>query len=343
MINSGNQHLGFSPQIPTLTPAEMRNQSTLDRLTTFLRSLVLIPGQGINVRRDGSAGTVVESTAQSVEVGQPGRGISLYKDGTTFCVGLPSLNITYIRAPYKYSGYPGTYINAVATQSGKKEFRFTGAYPTYVGIRPKEYTGLDYDDWVHSGADGEDADTQAARVTGAVSICRFLAKNSSTLSDIPVTATAMSDYPHWEYSQSDNKLSASEFLTFPLLAKRDIIYDSAGIYAGKFSQIDMTLAANTTYIIYYELPKEWYTTFSNGGQVFVSLKIQADWRADYFYVYAGSVATDANKRLTAMDGMLPLQEILKFTATNATATYQKTPAPTYGTVTTVGGIVTGAT
>jgi len=52
----------YSPQIARLTPQELNNQSTLDRLTDHLNSLVLIQGDGIEISRQGSMGTLISSS-----------------------------------------------------------------------------------------------------------------------------------------------------------------------------------------------------------------------------------------------------------------------------------------
>jgi hypothetical protein len=50
----------------------MTNQSVLDRLTSHLNSLQLQAGKGINIRRQGSAGAVIEATGKPASAGGAG-------------------------------------------------------------------------------------------------------------------------------------------------------------------------------------------------------------------------------------------------------------------------------
>lgn len=54
--------VGYSNQIPNLTPENIKDPSVLKRLTAHLRSLNLISGDGISISRNGTCGTVISST-----------------------------------------------------------------------------------------------------------------------------------------------------------------------------------------------------------------------------------------------------------------------------------------
>jgi hypothetical protein len=64
-----NRHMSgdspYSPQIPELTPASMKDQSTLRRLTDYLRGLVLVsPDGSVSISRQASVGTSLTVNAE---------------------------------------------------------------------------------------------------------------------------------------------------------------------------------------------------------------------------------------------------------------------------------------
>ena len=55
----------YSPQIPDLTPAAMKNEGVLRRLVNHLRSLTLFAGEGIKISRQGYGTTISVDTVAS--------------------------------------------------------------------------------------------------------------------------------------------------------------------------------------------------------------------------------------------------------------------------------------
>jgi hypothetical protein len=89
----------YSAQIPRLKPGDMTNQSVLDRLTAHLNSLQLQAGNGIHIRRQGSAGSVIEAVPPVSVDSAKKRTVSLFMDGSTYCVYCPLLTIMYTQTP----------------------------------------------------------------------------------------------------------------------------------------------------------------------------------------------------------------------------------------------------
>jgi len=58
----------YSPQIPDLTPASMKNEGVLRRLVNHLRSLTLFAGEGIKISRQGY-GTTISLDTEPVQQG----------------------------------------------------------------------------------------------------------------------------------------------------------------------------------------------------------------------------------------------------------------------------------
>jgi hypothetical protein len=80
----------YSPQIPDLTPATIKNQGVLRRITEHLRSLIFKAGQGIKIDRRGF-GTTISVTD---EVFAKGGGESAEDNGPyfTYAAGILTLN-----------------------------------------------------------------------------------------------------------------------------------------------------------------------------------------------------------------------------------------------------------
>jgi hypothetical protein len=94
----------YSAQIPRLRPGDMTNQSVLDRLTSHLNSLQLQAGNGINIRRQGSAGAVIEATAKSAAGGAAAGGASYEGFFTVTITGDYTVNVSAGRIIRKGAG-----------------------------------------------------------------------------------------------------------------------------------------------------------------------------------------------------------------------------------------------
>ena len=334
------QHLGFAPQIPTLTPAEMRNQSTLDRLTTFLRSLVLIPGEGINVRRDGSSGTVVEAASQSSIELSNDRRISLGMSGANFTVTCPALIIFYI-----YPCHQSNLVTPVLVPA--KTFSFTSAYPSYVGIKENDYGGAS---WIHDSANGTDATTtdQYINFGDFLTVAKCYAKASSVLYDIPLYVTSIRQNFSFFYTKSSGALS----IITGAVNNAQWYKGAAGAFAGNasatFKFTARTLTAGQDLTLYYELPENWYELYAS-ARTFgtIPLKISTEAQAGYIYANAGSVKTNANNDLIYVVGPALFPPWIPFYSSDVAGQYVKTvnfgaSTVTYGTVTGKKGIIQGA-
>lgn len=82
------QNQDYSPQIPDLTPAAMKNEGVLRRLVNHLRSLTIFAGEGIKINRQGYGTTISVDTIASGGAGEaiPDRGEPYfwYNDGKIY-------------------------------------------------------------------------------------------------------------------------------------------------------------------------------------------------------------------------------------------------------------------
>ena len=245
-MNDNMQHLGFAPQIPTLTPAEIRNQSTLDRLTAFLRSLVLIPGEGINVRRDGSSGTVVESTAVASPAASGTRRISISHDGTKYIVKCPAV---------PYASRPTVAIATVV----EKVFTFT-SLPGKIWLSSRAGGALS---WVHDGTSGLDATTTNQKMTGVHDWgCAFIAYSGyrNEIYDIP---TEFSRLFEWNFYVSSGNaiIMSAQFSTGVTNAwlNETTTAKSGTIFVGFPGDAVGALINNQQNNLYLGIPDNYYT------------------------------------------------------------------------------------
>jgi hypothetical protein len=153
MTNTNAQHLNYSPQIPKLRPEDLRNQSMLDRLTDHLNNLILIPGEGIEISRQGSAGTVL-TARQSGSSGAPssdyaGQFAVVIKAGTTNTVTIGAGRIV-----------AGAAVSSIAATDHTP----SGAAGTYYLYSESYFTTS----WVHGYASSTTYPTQAVKTVSAV-------------------------------------------------------------------------------------------------------------------------------------------------------------------------------
>lgn len=95
----------YSPQIPDLTPASMKNEGVLRRLVNHLRSLTLFAGEGIKISRQGYGTTISVDTVASG--GASGGGGEAPYTGE-FAISVTGTNELTIAAGDVVSGYTRT-------------------------------------------------------------------------------------------------------------------------------------------------------------------------------------------------------------------------------------------
>jgi hypothetical protein len=348
MADNANR-LSYSPQIPRLTPAAMKDQAVLDRITDHLRSLTLIAGNGIELSRQATSGTRIDASAAAGQY-LTGRSVSCYMDGDVFCVYCPSIKYFLSQTPlYSISNTSSGFMGGHTTIA-EKHFRFTGGFPTYVGIRPKEYSGT-VDEWIHSGSDGEDSETQTQYVasSGFASVCRIRAKSGSSIFDIPYTLPDMACYCHWNHISSINELNVRDpflYYSSEVIGSNNggkWVNSSLAAVTGRLYITPRTINASTASTnIYYELDEEWYTAHQTGNIV-VQLKIQSEMTSGHIYYLAGQIETDSANRLIKAIGPNPFPPVIPMSQLSPSATYLKTIGGTTGVVTGNHGLITGAT
>jgi hypothetical protein len=328
MINSGNQHLGFSPQIPTLTPAEMRNQSTLDRLTTFLRSLVLIPGQGINVRRDGSAGTVVEASMVSGEIQPTTRRISISYDGSNYIVKCPT--VPYVSRP----------TSAIATVA-EKVFTFS-SLPGKIWVSFRASGSLQ---WVHDGTGGTDSTTTNQKMSGTNDWgCVFIAYSNSRneIYDIPIDFSRQFEW-NFQTSSGNAIIVSSQYSTGTVNAwtNETTTVKSGTIFVGVVGNAVGALKNNQQNNLYLGIPDNYYTAnIATAGTFYWYVWEDSQRVSGYHYWKLGSI-TLADNLVTDVEGPHMPPFMPRFIESDVSATYSK-PVGT-GTVTGTKGILVSGT
>jgi hypothetical protein len=325
MTNTNAQHLNYSPQIPRLRPEDLRNQSMLDRLTDHLNSLILIPGEGIEISRQGSAGTVL-TARQAGSSGEVSRKVTKSISGTSYyIVSCPA--ITCFVNQGGLSG--GVIIKLIPSAT----FTFTIAFPDYVGI---SFNGLG-GGWVHSSSNGTDAGTKAAyfEVNTFLKMVAAVGNYGSIVTPIPYLLSSQQ-----VLNNGYGWLKAGTALT----VRVDSINPDVGAWQWKshnganvftFSvggSITLTPSMDTS--VYYKVENEWYKSATGGGGSSVTLVDSSGiTTSGFMYFKAGDIKTDADNNLIKASWLTPLPPYIPFDDSTGT----------YANVTVNNGIVTSGT
>ena len=315
MMNDNMQHLGFAPQIPTLTPAEMRNQSTLDRLTAFLRSLVLIPGEGINVRRDGSSGTVVEASVNQ-QISTTSRKPSFWYDAATsqYVVDIPRLTFSW------------QYPQANRSTITKRQWRFTGDFPSEIYIIHVGNLVLNV---VHTSTTGADATTTDDYISSIGGVDGFNWKSGSGTNGvyeapefiIPLYRTKW----YYTFARAARTVSLNCASTGNGQWTTPTGVASSGVVNYPTNQL--TLTANAISTILLEVPEDWFYILCTGNPITLAIRFYdnigtTDQRQTGFIYF--SLGT-----ITCTGQIIEMQEISQPTVFNLPPLQKDSPSQAY--------------
>ena len=291
MMNDNMQHLGFAPQIPTLTPAEMRNQSTLDRLTAFLRSLVLIPGEGINVRRDGSSGTVVESVPLISEPSIPARR----------CINIAGLTI---KCPALSFGLSDLMLDQAVTISVPA---VTWTFTNLPGRVWLTWRGkADSIQWVHDSLNGSDATTQGDYMTEDYDLCHGAYSYTDGVIDIASIMPGRNNRWRYEIDGTTCRIvpPAHKYYADPGYTSYETWDNSSGQSFNRKAYFwDGTLTSNSNNNLYLKISDEWWTSYTSGLGTGLNIYLTTSKSdANYIYYPVGYVWLDASNNVKAIVG-----------------------------------------
>jgi hypothetical protein len=291
---------GYTSQIEELTRETLNNTSALRRLQEQIESLQLREGEGIRIRRDGSAGVTIEleETDANEYQGPEDAIISVsYDSGTSdFTVILRGYEVNYIQPN-------GT--NWITTTLSAQTFTFNdpaASNTVSIYMLNSEYNSTPRYKWIGTesyGTAGADATTQDAELTsyfGYRRIARVTLTNGGTytiqsgseVAELDMKRDSQISQPCLSYSTSSKTL----YLTNFGLPETRVSGGSGPYWLQKEGvTVSVAVPVSTTSAVYFGVG---YTETGTTGH------LQLNTTGLDTYKYVGLIATDADGHLKAL-------------------------------------------
>lgn len=278
---------------------------------------------------------------------------TLYTDSGTYYVTCPYLPVSLTQTPQNVTNYPSVGLPAQRARvqlssPSLNTWSFSTAYPTRIGIRPGEYMKNGTSGalrWIHNSANGLDATTTQDYVPDSYfnSVSLFNCYISTALDKyvpLPEAIPSVRSFDQYWYM---NGSTLTPNFSWVLGSGRSFYNSGSAKICGGFTIRGKTLAASTTYSLYYEIPEEWYTTINTGNNVNVYVRSPDEFTSGNIYTEAGTVVTDDNVNITRILGPYPFPPYIPLSQLSPSASYLKTLGGATGTVTGDHGVLKGAT